>query len=1462
MGPKLALQGAVAFCAITFYVASMPVGAMMQSQEQKCTTDPYTGVQRCEYVGSSPPPQTLDTITVVGYPDLGTVTVVGTPPPDSYNRWIYDQLFNRTSNPSNPGDFAGAQGRNGAGSSGKTVGGDATCKQSTPTGGTGGMGNPIIPANGNKIETETDFITQGEVPLYLQRSYNHYRSEAGLFGKYWISNFDLKLVKSADGQRITAFRNDGSKIEYVYRTTPSAAWWEDKPVPMSRIQSDGVGGYILYPNDLTVETYDATGAIKSQKNARGIGLTFSYANGLLDRVTHTSGRYVQFYWTGNRLTSVVDPAGNAYGYGYNLDVFGTGLHRLASTVQPGNPGTTITYHYTRAGDPGALTGKSYNGVRYSTFAYDANGRATLSEHTNGVDRNTFSYTDGADGLLTVLHTNPLGRQTTYRFKNGKLQSVTAHGTAYCPQADKDITYDANGYEDSVVSFGGTETDYDYNSLGQLVRKVEAKGTPPARETTYGWDSAGRKIRETVTGWAQVEYVYRGDGLLDRKTVTNLSPYGVAGQTRSVTFSYTFHANGLLASVTQDGPIAGSGDAATTSFDSYGNLVSTSNSLGYATTYSNFNGLGLPGRITGPNGGIIDRTYDARGRVVSETRWVNNTAYTTSKTLDDRGRITHVSTPDGAWLDYSYDVNDLLTSVYINRAYEDGDPATYNESVTEKQVFAYNANGDVTQTTVTYQYRGKEYDEDLGKVIGIGYTTTQFVSYTDYDEAGRVRARRGNNGQNFRYSYDAEGNLKTTTDSLNRVTTLYYDALNRLSRSTDARNGNTYFQYDKGDNTTLVTDPRGLATSYVYDGFGQLWAQHSPDTGLTQYQYDPAGLRTLMTRNDGSSLGYQYDNLGRQTYVGDASWARYYSYDWCTNGHGQLCGLQVNDPTTVHTWTHFGYTQHGQLSVRRDSIQGSDDWTGYSYDGMGRLAGISYPSGVSVGYGYASGRLKAITATFNGATQTVATLDNYQAIGGPATWVSYGNGMYRSISFDTDRRMTRMTTSGTGPGTIQDLSYAYNANNAITGITDGRDPAMTQGYGYDELQRLVSQTASGANETIQYDANGNRTAYNWLANLTFAVDANSNRINGEAIAYAHDARGNRQSQSWGGSTATYAYDSYNRLRTVSRSAASTYQSPGYVTYTYPAGTTTYTINALDQRVAKNGPLGTSRYIYGSQTQLLAEYTNGVWSSYIWMGGEPVGLVRNNQLYYVHSDHLSRPHLMTNASKAVVWKAKNYANDRGVIQDNVGGMNLGFPGQYFDAESGLWQNGFRDYDSRLGRYIQSDPIGLAGGLNTYAYVGGNPVSRVDSTGLIAYICKKGDNVGIALPIYFSGGTKQDHQRMAAAIERFWSSPNIGNGYSVQTRVLIQDSPNTASNYVTVFPGANGSWVYGQNYGHWAQTPYNADGRDYAHEAGHFMGVGHNPSASLMDIYASDTSPRVADLEAALASEGNAQGCGCSE
>ncbi len=479
----------------------------------------------------------------------------------------------------------------------------------------------------------------------------------------------------------------------------------------------------------------------------------------------------------------------------------------------------------------------------------------------------------------------------------------------------------------------------------------------------------------------------------------------------------------------------------------------------------------------------------------------------------------------------------------------------------------------------------------------------------------------------------------------------------------------------------------------------------------------------MNRADGSGLVYAYDALGRLTWYGTSTQGRGYSYDWCGNGKGRLC-----EATTGAVARHYGYTPQGQVAVTRDFTAGmvTDDWTGYNYDGMGRLTGMSYPSGVVVGYGYSNGKLSLMNlTTASGVSQVVASGIQYRPYG-PATNWTYGNGLTRNLYHDQnmvagDQRLTGLTTMD-GGGTLQSLLMEYSVNDEIAKITNYVTTDMTQTYGFDALSRLTSITSPFANESIQYDANGNRTLHNWLAPISNQVDTSSNRILSDYVAgpssgivYSHDARGNRSSQSWNGSTASYTYDAFNSMSSVTRTAPSTYSNGGYVMTTYTAGTTTYKTNALDQRVAKTNATTNARYVYAGQNKLLAENNNGQWTTHLRLGGQPVGLVRNNTVYWSHTDHLGRPELVTNSAKQIVWRAKNFHSERGVSLDAIGGYHLGFPGQYYDSETGLWYNGFRYYDSRLGRYTQSDPIGLVGGINTYVYAGGNPISLVDPLGL---------------------------------------------------------------------------------------------------------------------------------------------------
>jgi len=497
---------------------------------------------------------------------------------------------------------------------------------------------------------------------------------------------------------------------------------------------------------------------------------------------------------------------------------------------------------------------------------------------------------------------------------------------------------------------------------------------------------------------------------------------------------------------------------------------------------------------------------------------------------------------------------------------------------------------------------------------------------------------------------------------------------------------TKITYDAGDRVVSVTDPRNLVTTYTYDGLGQLWQQASPDTGTTSYGYNAYGRRTSMTRADGTVTSYGYDTLNRPTSVTAGGLTQLATYDSCTNGLDRLCTASDSTGSTSYT-----YTPEGWLAGRGFSIAGTTYALGYGYDPMGHLATVNYPDGHEATYSYADGVVSGVTLNIGGNSVAGASAVSYRpgdlAMAG---WTS-SNGLSNTLGYDSDGRLTGISVPN-----VQSLAIGYDKADRIASITNSIDPGQSAGFDYDDQSRLTGAYGVADTESYAYDLDGNRIGQTVNgASTSFNINATSNRLMGVSgattMTYGYDAQGNTTAVN--GATVNQ-YNPFNRLS--SASGASDY------------------VNPQGQRLRKVSSAGTT-YFAPEGGALLAESDNGTWIDYVWLNGRLIGRVSGSTVDAIHDDQTGRPQVVTDAGGAVVWKANNYPFTQAVTLDNIGGLNLGFPGQYYDAERGTWNNGFRDYDSSLGRYIESDPIGLVGGVNTYAYVGNDPLNFVDLLGL---------------------------------------------------------------------------------------------------------------------------------------------------
>ena len=942
-------------------------------------------------------------------------------------------------------------------------------------------------------------------------------------------------------------------------------------------------------------------------------------------------------------------------------------------------------------------------------------------------------------------TDGLGNYYSFVGSQGRMNSyATPCPVCRGPQA-KTFSYDVNQRVNQSTDFNNVQTTYTYDSGGRMSSKTEAFGTPLARTTSYTW-MEGYNLPLTLTepvlvngvaGQRVTTWTYNAQRQPLTQTVTASNG---AGGTSIRTTTYAYNADGRLSQVTDH-----QGRTTTIYYNGYGDVVARVENPGtpaervmrwgghqadgLARWSLNHDGMAtlaewdLDGNLLETRQGIV--TGAPADLLLGAGTWapvlpasgVRQTAYQ----YNTVGLLERMYEPDGTYIQLVYDHVNRLTSTQR---------FGINDALLSTTELTLDRMSNVTAVTV--KDGAGQVVEKSGAVYDAQYRVSKLLN-----AAGEIL---------WSQSFDAMHNPLSKVDGLQRTSSGQFDALGRSFKQIDAGNNAFNVTYGPQDEVRTATDARGVVTTYAYNGFGEMTQLASPDRGTWAFAYDNAGRLVTTTDPRGVVVTTTYDAVSRpstRTFsdTGVSASAGFeagtvvqaFGYDACNHGQGRLCSIVDSSGTTSYVYNAWGDRVGKAWTGKANGpAAGVTLSTGYAFEAAtGRLSSITLPSGNTqqITYGVDGNPL-----ALSYAGQLVVANARWTAAGQLAGWAwpqaTGWSGTHAQVSFtyDLDGR----------PVEIQDLddrSLVWDVGDRLVAVDDANDAAHSQIYGYDALDRLTSADIGIWNGAIgfTYDTVGNRTALMsddgdaWQ----YSYGLNHNRLTsqkpvvggvpGTAFTASYDAMGNLVNDGIG---LQLSYDATGRLAQGSK-------GPQSMTAVY---------NALGQRMLKASGSTVRVYAVDEAGRPLGVYVvdatqpNGyrVEEEYVHLDGwRPVAVVRpdpamgmaNPKIFPILTDHLGTPRKVLDGNTGEVrwsWDAKQpfgheMPNETPTAGQAVFTFDLRFPGQRYDEETGLFHNGFRDYHPGLGRYVQSDPLGLEAGWSTYSYAHSSSTNLLDPYGL---------------------------------------------------------------------------------------------------------------------------------------------------
>ncbi|MDE9543245.1 putative toxin [Xenorhabdus bovienii] len=1002
----------------------------------------------------------------------------------------------------------------------------------------------------------------------------------------------------------------------------------------------------------------------------------------------------------------------------------------------------------------AITVQSNEGTRKFIKIPTASGGVTFVPPPG--DGSTLTLGEGNAVTITdktgiVTRFDKEGDIQSWEDKNRNTVTFTYSGTG----KNKNLKAVANGM--------GRKLEFSYNGNNQLISVSDG-----FRSVSYGYDGQNNLLNFKNALNATYRYGYEGLGLLttlynpafpEATTVRNTYDHSGRIQTQADPFGHVWHY--LFANETRTQETDPLGNNRVFYYDKNGNLLTDFNQTGAPTRYT-YNGIGLRTQVVGPRGLSESFTYDDKANILTKTlsptpgsvdvitgkpaesiteRWTYSALSLPLTHTDFLGRVTN----------YDYDGNGNLTRITQPRVSKPGvagtqapitlttynaqglpltitdpegrvtqnfyDPRTFNLILTTVDpgaghlnlttTYTYDAVGNKTaqkdpkNLTTFFLYDAQRRLVQANAPQGLGLT--QYV----YDASGNLSETKiatGDTASPFlvtKTQYNAANNPLVVTEPDGKTTTTAYDALNRVDTVTSSSGRRTRTTYDAASRPIKVTDeisnqhdasitknlgtvvretrhytPGGLLATltdannntinYKYDAFERQSELHYPDGAYDMRVFNAGGNEIVFQRRDSSQIWYEYDNLDRVIRKKpDNQSVISYEYDYS----GRILSLTPSaNPEFAVAYT---YDTAGRTTSETTTAFGT---TQFTLDPNGNRFSMALPSlagGLNVTNTYDA--LNRMTGVYQGPPTAATPMINYgYDPAGRRTVAVYGNPQQplakTTLTYNQGSLPTTLTHQW--QGAQLNVGYQYNADRQKTRVTFSDNS-------------FAPAALPDANQTYR---SNHLNQYTHINNAVLHYDKRGNLINNGVWFYRYDTENRLVSAEKVGMKLEFGYDALSRrvIKKVTKDNVTT-------TYAY--------LSIGDQEMAVFSGIGavdfTGAYLYGAGLdEVVADIT-----------------VRGHNFYF--QDALGSTIALTNAQGAVIEKHGYTAYGL----ESVSGSNnaaFRFAGRRIDPETGLSYNRARYYSPTLGRFLQTDPAGIEGGLNLYAYVGNDPVNFIDPTG----------------------------------------------------------------------------------------------------------------------------------------------------